>query len=134
MNENITPLPWNLHRYHVQNEPIVFEHEGITMTSWEAVIAKGDKVLGRFNMTSPTKWRGWETVGTVREAKANAEYVIEAVNAYPALTARVKELEEALARIANRPSEMTWGEDHEVREAMQEMEAIADAALNKEPT
>jgi hypothetical protein len=54
-----------------------------------------------------------------------------------ALTARVKELEEALTLISNRPSEMKWGDDDEVREALREMEAIADVALNpalKEPT
>ncbi len=38
---------------------------------------------------------------------------------------------EGLAAIANRPSQMVWGEDHEAREAMREMEAIAEATLVK---
>ena len=35
----------------------------------------------------------------------------------------------ALVRIADTPSEMTWGVDSEVREAMNEMETIAETTL-----
>lgn len=38
-------------------------------------------------------------------------------------------LKEALVQIADKPSEMTWGEDSEVRHTMESMEAIAEAAL-----
>ena len=47
------------------------------------------------------------------------------------LRALLKEAGEGLAAIANKPSQMTWGEDHEVQEAVREMEAIADATLAK---
>lgn len=50
--------------------------------------------------------------------------------------ARIEELEakmakavEALVRIADTPSEMTWGVESEVREAMNGMEIIAETTL-----
>ena len=42
---------------------------------------------------------------------------------------KVKALVEALQKIANRPAEMIWGEDEEVRDAMRFMEKEAEAAL-----
>jgi len=49
---------------------------------------------------------------------------------------RIEELEAKLAKavggltkISNRPTEMIWGEDREVRKAMQDMEEIADTTL-----
>lgn len=43
----------------------------------------------------------------------------------------LREVEAALVRIANAPSEMIWGEDHEVADAMRKMESEAEAALAK---
>jgi len=36
---------------------------------------------------------------------------------------------DAIVAIANAPSEMTWGEDNEVRQIMEKMEAEADSIL-----
>ena len=45
--------------------------------------------------------------------------------------AKADALAEALTLIANAPSEMTWGEEAEVNETMNKMEAIADAAITE---
>lgn len=47
-----------------------------------------------------------------------------------AKVAKADALADALTQIANAPSEMTWGEEAEVNETMNKMEAIADAALD----
>ena len=47
------------------------------------------------------------------------------------LSALLDEARTGLEAISNRPSQMTWGEDHEVQEAVREMEAIARATLAK---
>ena len=51
--------------------------------------------------------------------------------ALEAQLAKADALAEALTLIANAPSEMTWGEEAEVNETINKMEAIADAALTE---
>ncbi len=46
-----------------------------------------------------------------------------------ATTNDVAALVEALREISIRPCNMTWGEDAEVREAMRDMQMVAEAAL-----
>ena len=62
----------------------------------------------------------------LQELEANARRIARV----PDLEAEVLRLRGALESIANTPSEMTWGEDEEVRKAMTKMEAIAARAIN----
>jgi len=54
--------------------------------------------------------------------KVNADRIEE-------LEAKLAKAVEALVKIADRPKEMTWGEDGEVCETMNFMEGVADEAL-----
>ena len=128
MNENITPLPWKVGFSDGSGEAYITAEHDVT------VVCGADD--------------GWgvpQGVGTA----ADAAYIVTAVNAYPALTARVKELEEALSKVEREcraiTSEMAWdasdGRPSEAyvrtrfSDAANSINAVFDrAALNKEPT
>lgn len=120
MNENITPLPWKIQ-------------------GWSIVSAVAKEPRGRIQIQAPVA-----SVTHVSERSeqnnANAEYIVTACNAYPTLTARVKELEElsqalldhvSLPRmqgLSDKGTRLTWLDElHGPRERLR-------AALNKEPT
>lgn len=111
MNENITPLPWCAEQTRVGT--------GLDVAIYNET---GDLVAWAYTM-------------------ATATTIVAAMNAYPALTARVKELEEAL-RETLAAMEMQegreLGEFHipqaSAKAAWDESKTIGWAALNKEPT
>lgn len=94
MSEKITPLPWTAHKgslLYAQTE------------DGEPCVA----------VTRYDKQAFYALPLSADECAANAAYIVEACNAYPALTARVKELEDALAGLLDvaKWTEEPWDTD-----------------------
>ena len=72
-----------------------------------------------------------ETEATLQEERSATWKLLETPYklAFEDCEAKLAKAVEALVRIADTPSEMTWGEDSEVREAMNGMEIIAETTL-----
>ena len=63
------------------------------------------------------------------EHTTHGKFIQELADHAERLEAKLATAVEALQKIANRPAEMIWGEDEEVRDAMRFMEKEAEAAL-----
>ena len=119
---------------------------GVKPLEWVDRIGNGkckceaETVVGLYGIYQDGAWialrfNGYRISGalpTIEAAKAAAQADYEA-RIRSELTAQpspdVAALVEALRKISSRAYDMTWGEDTEVREAMRDMERIADAAL-----
>jgi hypothetical protein len=98
-----TEGPWNIHRcYPIEAEPTrVRDQDGIEyFSTWDARIAKGDKILAEVHMKKMDEGRGggWPGVEDLEEARANARLMLAAPEMYEALTVCLKALEELEAK------------------------------------
>lgn len=127
MNENITPLPW--------------KNQGGNICSATACESRG-----RIEIPAPVA-SVICVAGRSEQNNANTAYIVEACNAYPALTARVKELEEENARLRKDFGKIFVSFLQDDRDGVGEIftgvytldfttgePVFADSALNKEPT
>ena len=97
------------------------------MAKWK--LPEGRKPLTDADMVALTH-RLADTAIERSELYQAAKRDAEEAEAYAAeLEAKLATAVEALQKIANRPAEMIWGEDEEVRDAMRFMEKEAEAAL-----
>lgn len=84
-----TPTPWNQHRYYDGAiHAIERENGGEPFTDGAFVIARGDQIIGTIQFRAG-KNIGWEHVSDPAEYRANLAFVLEAVNTFYELRARL---------------------------------------------
>jgi hypothetical protein len=110
METKNTKGPWNIHP-HLGGEPLeVTGSDGESWTYVEDVIAKGDKVIARVEMSTSTG--GFPKVQNPQEAKANAALIVAAPEMY-----------DLLARFVHL--------DEDEFELLHDLATAADALINK---
>lgn len=145
MNKNITPLPWSVTG---ADGSRIYGGNTFIASTWLPRKPNEERMEGESWLEMRERTRP-ERDAIDSELRANAAYIVEACNAYPALTARVKELEEENARLEAEVTALEfplespngtrycracgnsakWGHEDDCQ-IVQDI----NAALNKEPT
>lgn len=104
-----TPAPWNLHRCYDGELMAVPEGGGEpAFVAASLVIARGEQIIAEVKMMSGRSGRGFPTVESHAEMKANAAFIIRACNSHAEL---VNLVANALPFITQHDPEGQWVKD-----------------------
>lgn len=130
-----TPTPWNLHRAY-DGEPLAVEREnGNAFVSAQLVIARDEKIIAEVVFRGGLNG-GWPHVDSMEEFRANAAFIVRAVNNHEALVAALERQiahTEQLANMNNHfAAKLGIGKKVNVEDWTDRARSAIDAAMSKE--